>query len=251
MHILMSTAADVEMVLPAKKDACGTTTLVRLKSIGSSSPVSFNPPVLVNCQMVSALYHWQKTALQPASRSILRSSVNRIIGASGYACRNVYNRPQGNLSQHAFGNAIDISVFELRDGRMITVRKNWGPNRRDIKQRQQEPVVRIRAAFHSADIGKNLAGGNSPSISRLGRAGGGAALASSKVSEGHAPPLPRLRAGNAVALARAISAARFLKRLHSGACGPFYTVLGPEENEAHRGHFHFDLNATRDHPYCN
>jgi hypothetical protein len=36
----------------------------------------------------------------------------------------------------------------------------------------------------------------------------------------------------------------FLHRLHSGACGTFTTVLGPDANEAHRNHFHFDL-ATR------
>jgi hypothetical protein len=36
----------------------------------------------------------------------------------------------------------------------------------------------------------------------------------------------------------------FLRRLHSGACGTFTTVLGPDANEAHRNHFHFDL-ATR------
>lgn len=37
----------------------------------------------------------------------------------------------------------------------------------------------------------------------------------------------------------------FLRRLHKGACGPFSTVLGPEANEAHRNHFHFDLAERR------
>ena len=35
--------------------------------------------------------------------------------------------------------------------------------------------------------------------------------------------------------------AAFLHRLHKGACGVFGTVLGPEANEVHRDHFHFDL----------
>jgi hypothetical protein len=39
---------------------------------------------------------------------------------------------------------------------------------------------------------------------------------------------------------------QFLRRLHSGACGTFGTVLGPEANEAHRNHLHLDLaNRTR------
>jgi hypothetical protein len=33
----------------------------------------------------------------------------------------------------------------------------------------------------------------------------------------------------------------FLKRVHSGSCTLFATVLGPEANEAHRDHFHLDM----------
>ena len=33
---------------------------------------------------------------------------------------------------------------------------------------------------------------------------------------------------------------RFLKRAHERACGHFDTVLGPDYNELHRDHFHFD-----------
>ncbi|HTC77005.1 MAG TPA: extensin family protein, partial [Terriglobales bacterium] len=44
--------------------------------------------------------------------------------------------------------------------------------------------------------------------------------------------------------------AQFLRRLHKGACGVFGTVLGPEANEAHRDHFHFDLAHRRNSAYC-
>ena len=44
--------------------------------------------------------------------------------------------------------------------------------------------------------------------------------------------------------------AGFLRRLHKGACGTFGTVLGPEANEAHRDHFHFDLAARRRNAFC-
>ena len=42
----------------------------------------------------------------------------------------------------------------------------------------------------------------------------------------------------------------FLHRLHKGACGVFGTVLGPEANEAHRDHFHFDLAARKRNAFC-
>ena len=44
--------------------------------------------------------------------------------------------------------------------------------------------------------------------------------------------------------------AAFLRRLHKGACGTFGTVLGPEANEAHRNHFHFDLAPRRRSAFC-
>src|SRR5262245_15350525 len=42
----------------------------------------------------------------------------------------------------------------------------------------------------------------------------------------------------------------FLRRLHVGACGTFGTVLGPDANEAHRNHFHFDLAARKRSAFC-
>lgn len=37
------------------------------------------------------------------------------------------------------------------------------------------------------------------------------------------------------------SASRFLRNVHSGGCGVFTTVLGPNANAYHADHFHFDL----------
>ena len=42
----------------------------------------------------------------------------------------------------------------------------------------------------------------------------------------------------------------FLRRLHKGACTAFGTVLGPDANEAHRNHFHFDLAPRRRSAFC-
>src|SRR4029078_6831330 len=33
--------------------------------------------------------------------------------------------PRANISEHAFGNALDISAFTLADGRKITVKNGW------------------------------------------------------------------------------------------------------------------------------
>ena len=133
MHLLQSVAADVDMLAPIKRANCGVPAPIRLKSLGSDPTLIFEPPVEINCRMMAALSRWNKTTLQPAAHIKFGSSVARLVGASGYACRNVYNLPDGNLSQHAFANAIDIAAFELKDGRSVTVLKGWGPTARDIR----------------------------------------------------------------------------------------------------------------------
>ena len=64
------------------------------------------------------------------------------------------------------------------------------------------------------------------------------------------PPNPvRVAAvGTAGPIASTISAdqkAKFVKFLHDDACRTFGTVLGPDANEAHKSHFHFDMKQRR------
>ena len=55
--------------------------------------------------------------------------------AAGYACRTRNSRPGGRLSEHARGNAIDISAFRLRDGTRLTVLDDWNSRNRDVMRR--------------------------------------------------------------------------------------------------------------------
>jgi hypothetical protein len=41
-----------------------------------------------------------------------------------------------------------------------------------------------------------------------------------------------------------------LRKMHSAACGPFGTVLGPNANRFHLDHFHFDTARYRSGSYC-
>ncbi|MGL4294095.1 MAG: extensin family protein, partial [Aestuariivirga sp.] len=43
----------------------------------------------------------------------------------------------------------------------------------------------------------------------------------------------------------------FLEQVHGEACGEFHTVLGPKADQAHRNHFHLDLQNRRNgSTYC-
>jgi len=63
----------------------------------------------------------------------------------------------------------------------------------------------------------------------------------------------RLRDGSEITLLRGWnerSTSGILRRMHTAACGPFGTVLGPNANKFHRDHFHFDTAQYRSGPYC-
>src|SRR5262245_13536407 len=69
-----------------------------------------------------------------------------------------------------------------------------------------------------------------------------------------APPLPLsnpvrvVAVGTSVPMVSPISAdqkSKFVKYLHDDACPTFGTVLGPNANEAHKNHFHFDMKQRR------
>jgi hypothetical protein len=44
---------------------------------------------------------------------------------SAYSCRGMNGNPNAHISEHAFGNALDIAAFTLADGRRITVKDGW------------------------------------------------------------------------------------------------------------------------------
>ena len=128
---LAPVTADVVPVDPIRNGDCGAPAPVLVTSIGNTERVSFDPPLVLDCAMVVGLDRWLKDSVQPAAREAFSSPVSKIIGSS-YACRNVYNRPDDHLSQHAFANAIDLPMFLLADGRRVDFTHGWGPTRRDL-----------------------------------------------------------------------------------------------------------------------
>ena len=61
------------------------------------------------------------------------------------------------------------------------------------------------------------------------------------------PPTPPAEAAapQAPSASEAELKSAFVKAVHDDACQTFGTVLGPEANEAHKNHFHFDMKARR------
>lgn len=92
---------------------------------GSVRPVEVKPVAMLACPMVSALDHWIAGAVQPAARRWFGQPVVEIKQISAYSCRGMNGNPRARISEHAFGNALDIAAFILADGHRVTVREGW------------------------------------------------------------------------------------------------------------------------------
>jgi hypothetical protein len=75
--------------------------------------------------MVSELERWISGAVQPAAMRWFGSPVAEIRQISAYSCRGMNGNPRASISEHAFGNALDIASFTLADGRKISVKNGW------------------------------------------------------------------------------------------------------------------------------
>ncbi|MEP7348583.1 MAG: extensin family protein [Sphingorhabdus sp.] len=79
----------------------------------------------MTCPLAANFAAWAKHAVRPAARQFLGSEVIRIETFGTYSCRNVNGGRSGKLSQHSFGNAVDVSAFILKDGRRVSVLDGW------------------------------------------------------------------------------------------------------------------------------
>jgi hypothetical protein len=83
------------------------------------------PPAKLACPMVSALDRWVSDGVQPAALHWFNSPVAVIHQIGSYSCRSMNGAGGHGISEHAFGNALDVSGFTLADGRKITVKDGW------------------------------------------------------------------------------------------------------------------------------
>jgi hypothetical protein len=92
---------------------------------GATGTVTVTPNATLACPLVSALDQWMAASVQPAAMRWFDQPVVEIKQISAYSCRGMNGNPNARISEHAFGNALDIASFTLADGRRITVRDGW------------------------------------------------------------------------------------------------------------------------------
>lgn len=93
--------------------------------MAAAGPATLTPAATLACPIVSALDHWVSEGVQPAAMRWFGAQVVEIKQISAYSCRGMVGSGGSGISEHAFGNAIDIAAFTLADGRRITVQEGW------------------------------------------------------------------------------------------------------------------------------
>ncbi len=101
--------------------SCGIANPVRISQL--SGNIAVKPAAVLNCKMALAFAEWVKKDVQPAARTRYWSGVAEIKNMSSYSCRTIGNKRSGRLSEHSFGNAIDIGGVTLNNGKQVMVRK--------------------------------------------------------------------------------------------------------------------------------
>jgi hypothetical protein len=173
--------------------ACGMLQPFRISAVSNGS-VALSQKALLACPIVPVIDSWIADVVQPAAQAYVGSPV---IGlkAGSYACRGRNNRKGGPLSEHSFGNAMDVMAFQFADGREISVKRGWSGSPqeqeflREVLVRSCEHYTTVLGpgsdAFHSdhfhLDLARHDAKGRrhvcKPILKFTPRTGPGAAVA--------------------------------------------------------------------------
>jgi hypothetical protein len=101
---------------------CAVQNPVAVSRLGTGIKVT--PAALLDCPMAVAAARFMTEIAKPEAKRDLGSDLVSINNASGYVCRPRHG--QTTMSEHAYGNALDVAGFGLADGHHIDVKAD-GP----------------------------------------------------------------------------------------------------------------------------
>lgn len=110
--------------------SCGVRNAWRLRAING---VKLSQPVVVNCAVANTMSVWIEEVIQPAAERRFGERVTGLSVPAGYSCRTRNSERGAKLSEHAHGNAIDISGFGLEGGDHVSVEQGWFAGRKARK----------------------------------------------------------------------------------------------------------------------
>jgi hypothetical protein len=103
---------------------CGMTRPLKVSAIDDGK-VAIDKTLTMDCSMIPALEAWLNGTVQPLALARFGERVATLDVFGAYSCRSVDNIVGAKLSEHSFGNAVDVSGFTLADGKRIDIVSFW------------------------------------------------------------------------------------------------------------------------------
>lgn len=116
---------------PFEGKACAIAMPIRLGGLvvrhGAGVSIQFPEWPLIDCRLAEPLALWVGGVIAPVLAGTFSSALKRVTTGPGFECRNRNYEPAGKVSAHAIGFALDISGFELANGRVLSFGSNGDP----------------------------------------------------------------------------------------------------------------------------
>ena len=87
--------------------------------------IAVDKTLTIDCPMIPALEAWLNAIVEPDAQTRFGQRVATVNVFGAYSCRGIDNIPGARLSEHAFGNAVDVAGFTLADGRKVDFVHDW------------------------------------------------------------------------------------------------------------------------------
>jgi hypothetical protein len=120
---------------------CGMTRPLKVSALANGL-VGVDKVLTIDCPMIPALEAWLRDVVQPGAEARFGQKVATLNVFGAYSCRSIDNIGGTQLSEHAFGNAVDVAGFTLADGRKLEFVRDWN-----------KPDTQEAAFLHEAHVG--------------------------------------------------------------------------------------------------
>ncbi|HHB1424291.1 extensin family protein [Serratia odorifera] len=101
---------------------CPLAAPIRVQGFGQ---VKLSSSFLASCPLALSSTMFVTQVAAPLAQRQLGTRLTRIDHLGSYACRNIYHRPTGRLSEHATADAWDVSGFHMANGQRLRIEKQW------------------------------------------------------------------------------------------------------------------------------
>ena len=100
-----------------EENGCAVAYPITVTRLGAD--IALEPQAEMNCEMAEAAARFMERTVLPAAKAHFGTGLKSVDQASAYVCRPRHNGEK--MSEHAFGNALDIASFTLADDTRIAV----------------------------------------------------------------------------------------------------------------------------------